>query len=274
MPLTTTPSQVVSTLVAIQMSDSSTMPHEALVKRGLRHGRAAFAGELAQRERRVAKAQVGRLAQARRQRVEPSVRGQSRDGLRLPVRGLRRSDEVGVVRVREPVRPRARRADHRSLLERQDGVAGARGVQHVGDRRGSLGIGDRVTAAVEDLQLQPVAPRDVREELGSGDAGRADLEMGRARSARRSRRRAARRAGTRACSTLCGRRGAAVAREARCALRALRPRAGRAAPARRPRREAGTASPGRRRGAVGADLGVDAELAQERERRGARPPTR
>ena len=62
--LTTTPSEVVSTPLAIQTSDSSQEAREALVERRLRDRRTALRGELAQRERRVTKAQLGGLAQA------------------------------------------------------------------------------------------------------------------------------------------------------------------------------------------------------------------
>ena len=64
----------------------------------------------------------------------PAV-GELPRGLRLPVRGARRADEVRVVRVREPVRARARRADDRALLEDEHRVARACGREHVADRR-------------------------------------------------------------------------------------------------------------------------------------------
>src|SRR5206468_3281807 len=83
-------------------------PHQSPVGGGLGCGRTALLAELAQRQRRVAQSELRKLAERRRELVEPPGPLEPAHGAQLAVRGAAGSDEVRVVRVREPVRARTR----------------------------------------------------------------------------------------------------------------------------------------------------------------------
>ena len=161
--------------------------------------------------------------------------------------GAARADEVGVVRVREPVRARLRRAHHDLLLEHEHGVARASRRERVGDRLGPLRVRDRVTSLVEDASCTPA--RSATPATNSAPSTVASASRGAATAARRAcRRRAARRAGRRPAARAgddalrrpLERRASA---DDACLVEHL------AAPARALRHAAGSESPGRRRAA-------------------------
>ena len=91
-----------------------------------------------------------------------------------------------MVGVREAVRVGARRREHRLLLEREHEVDRAGRDEHVGDRLGSLRVGDRVRAALVDAELAAEPRGDGGEEARAVDLGRPDLEVRVSRAAERA----------------------------------------------------------------------------------------
>ena len=87
------------------------------MERGLGDRGTTLRGKVAQGKRRMAKAQLGRLAQARGQRLEATVGDELAHGLSLAVRGTRRAHEIRMVGVCEAVRARSRCADNSAFLE-------------------------------------------------------------------------------------------------------------------------------------------------------------
>jgi len=119
----------------------------------------------------MAKAQLGRLAQARRQRLEATVGDELAHGLSLAVRGTRRADEVRMVRVCEPVRARSRRSDNGAFLEEEDGIARAGDSKQVGDCLGALRVCHGVATPVELAQAQALPAGEVGEKVCAGETG-------------------------------------------------------------------------------------------------------
>ena len=216
----------------------------------LRRRRAATAGELAQRERRVAEPQQRDLPQLRRELVQAALALQPADGAELDVGGAARSHDVGVVGVGEPVRPRPRRGHDRLLAEARAPPPGRRGTRaarrssRCPSRRRPRGRSARTTARRKPSRGGQLGEEGCR--LGVG----ASAARG-ARCAARwpSRRRGTLRAGTPPGSRSARRHAAAAARAARGSRRGRPPRSAPGWPARRPRGGAGSASPARRRAA-------------------------
>ena len=130
-----------------------------------------------------AKAKLADLPQSLGKHVEATVALEPADRAQLDVRGATRPDEVRVVGVCEPVCLGARRADDRVLVERERGVAGTGQRESVGDRLGSLRVGDCVATPVVDVQLGTAHGRQPRNQLRPLAIGEAQLEMRRARPA-------------------------------------------------------------------------------------------
>ena len=110
--------------------------------------------------------------------LEPAVRLEPADGAKLRLRGAARADDVRVVRVGEPVRPRAGRGDDGALLEAERGPVGAEEGEELGDRVRGLRVGDGVPAAVVDGEAESLGVRQRGEELGALDVRAPKLEVG------------------------------------------------------------------------------------------------
>ena len=242
----------------------------------LRRRRAAFRRELAQRGGRVAKPELGDLDERRREPGKRTLRFELPDRANLGVRRSAGADEIGVVRVGDPVRPGAGLGDDGVLVERERRVARAHQRQRVGDRLGALRVGGRVAPPVANLQQDVLLRRDSRDQLGPGDDSRSG-SRGAASAARSpSRRRGRRRAGTRC-------RQQALSDDPLRRRLERRVRARTRTPA-RTSTWSGRSPPGTwiwyrvapLEGVlpVRPDLGLDAECPQEAERAAGRPPTR
>src|SRR5919109_2485732 len=155
---------------------------QAPVRGRLRRRRLTFQGELPQWEGRMAQAKLRDLAQGGRQLVEVEAPQRAE----LGGGGAARRDEVRVVGVREPVRARPRRAEDGALLEREDGVARTGGGKRVRDRLGSFGVGGGVAAAVGDGERHALGRGDTGQELRARDRRGPQLEVPRARAAQRA----------------------------------------------------------------------------------------
>src|SRR5687767_11662511 len=118
---------------------------EPSVHGGLRGWPGEPLGELAEREGGIASAELGGLAQVRREIVEVAPRREPADGRELVPRRAARADEVRVVGVREPVRPSASGSDDPGLLQREGRVVRADEAEQLGDRIAAPRVGGGVS---------------------------------------------------------------------------------------------------------------------------------
>ena len=153
--------------------------------RGLGGRGPALGGNLPQRRRWIPLSKLGHLTKLIRQPAQPTVRLELADRRDLPVRSPARPDEIRVVGVRHPVRPRARLGDDRVLVEGKRGVAGSGEREGVGNCLGTPRVGGCIAAAVVDAKLDVVLRGDRDEQLGAGTACASDLEMRRSWPAHR-----------------------------------------------------------------------------------------
>ncbi len=144
-------------------------PCEAPVGGRLGRGRLQAARQLSQRQRRILRAELGDLAQLGCELVEAPVGLEPANRPELLLGGAARADDVGVVRVREPVRTRARRGDDRALLEAQRSLVRAEEGEELRDRVGRLRVRDSVAPAVVHGELEPFGGRERSEMLGAFD---------------------------------------------------------------------------------------------------------
>ncbi len=135
----------------------------------------------------MTKAELGRLAQRLRKLVESRFVAEPLDGDELPPRGAARTDEVRVIRIREPIRPRARLGDDRALLERQHGLRRAHEREQRLDRLQALRVRQRVRRPFDDRELDALGSRKPCEERRRVERGRPQLEVRRAGERERSR---------------------------------------------------------------------------------------
>lgn len=127
--------------------------------------------------------QFGDLLESRREFLKLAAAPQALDCTQLFVRGTARPDEVGMVGIREAVGAGSSRGHYCTLFEEEHGLRCAGKGQHVGDRLQSLRVGDRVPAAIEHAELDPLLTRELRQKRRPFHAGASDLEMWGARAA-------------------------------------------------------------------------------------------
>ena len=118
-----------------------------------------------------------RLAEVVGEPLEHALRPEASRGLELELGGTARPDEVRVVRIRQPIRLRARLRDHRSLFEREHGVGGAGEREQRLDRIPALGIGSSVARALHHAERDVEISCDLPEERRRGERRRPELEM-------------------------------------------------------------------------------------------------
>ena len=231
--------------------------------------------QLAQRQRRVAKAQRRRLAQRVRQALQLAGRAKPPRRVELPLGGARRADEVRMVCIREPVGLGAHLGDHAPLLEREDRVDDPGGQKVALDLLPALRIGARVRHRARSPATAP-PPRNRRSAGTTRRQASASALRGAATAARSaSRRRGTRPAGRRHDSRSARRPGRAAGRaaDARCPGHPLRQAWRGRAPS--PRRGAGSGSPASNDcDRVGADLGRIRAARREARTRVVRPRRR
>ena len=92
-----------------------------------------------------------------------------------------------MIRVREPVRPRARLGDDGALLECQHGLRRAHEREQRLDRLPALRVRERVRRALGDRELDALGSRKPGEERRRVERGRPQLEVRRAAERERSR---------------------------------------------------------------------------------------
>jgi hypothetical protein len=156
------------------------------VDRSLGRGWSTFERKLAERERRVPSPELCDFLQLGRELGKPSAATKGFDGPELFVRCAARADEVGVVGVGETVGASSSTGHDGALFEEQDRFACSGEGEDVGDRFEPFGVRDCVPPAVEDAESHSLFSGDAREELGAAGACAADLEMRCARSAQRA----------------------------------------------------------------------------------------
>ncbi len=128
-------------------------------------------------------AQLADFLQLRRQLRERTGTPKSLDRAQLLVRGAARANEIRMVGIRKSIRTGARRRQDRALLEDEHGAARSGKREDSFDRIHALRIGDDVTAAVGDAEVEAFLGRETRDEVGALRLGAAQLEMRGARSA-------------------------------------------------------------------------------------------
>ncbi len=136
------------------------------MERSLRRGWIGTRGELSQSLGRIAQPKLGCLAQPLRKRVELVIRTEPRHRRKLPLGRAVRTDEVGVIRVREPICARSRLCDDGALLERQHGLGSAHHREQRLDGIPALRVRDGVCPALCRGQLDSFRPRQAGEQRG------------------------------------------------------------------------------------------------------------
>ena len=131
----------------------------------------ARCGELAQRQRRMAEAELCGLPQRLGQRLQLSRGAEAARGLELALGGAGGADEVRVVGVREPIRLGAHLGDDAPLLEREHRVDDAGGEEVALDLLPALGVRAGVCRALLHLQLHAVDRRDAAQEEAPATVG-------------------------------------------------------------------------------------------------------
>ena len=158
---------------------------KAPLYRGFRRRRAASERQLAQRKRRVAKPQPA-TSRSLRQRASPAALERARPTRSLLLGRAARAHEVRVVRVREPVRARLRRAPPRPA-PRARARRRSRPPRRARPRSASRPSRTRPRdVPVEDAQLHAGPRRDRGEELGALERRRPHLEVRRPRPGQRA----------------------------------------------------------------------------------------
>ncbi len=94
--------------------------------------------------------QLGHFLKSRGELRQLAAPTKSLYGSELVVCGTARADEIRVVGVRQPVRPRARGRHDRALFEEQNRAARACKRECVGDRLDALRVGDGMPSTIED----------------------------------------------------------------------------------------------------------------------------
>lgn len=153
----------------------------------LRGGGAAAGGKVAERERRMAQAELGHLAQVGAHVLEPALTAETLDRPDLGFGRTARAAEIRVIRVCEPVRAGPGGRDDGPLPEREGGVARAEEGEQVGDRLAPLRVRERVPASLDHAELEPLGRRDTGEVAGPVQVYRAQLEMRGSRAGDRAR---------------------------------------------------------------------------------------
>src|SRR5687767_4657795 len=125
----------------------------------------------------MAGAQPYDLLQLRRKLLEPPSRLQALDRAQLSVRSTACAHDVRVIRVCEPVGPRARRGDDGIFAKAEGGIAGSQESEELRDRVGRLRVGDRVAIALVDRKGKTLLPSNPREERRGLRSGCAQLEV-------------------------------------------------------------------------------------------------
>lgn len=126
------------------------------------------------------------LLQSRRQLLQIPGAAEALDRTELFVRGAARAHEVCVIGIGEPVRTRARRRHHGTLLEEQDCSPSAGEREHACDRLDAFRIRESVTTALGDAELHAFLGGNPCKELGALWLGAPKLQMRRARTAERT----------------------------------------------------------------------------------------
>src|SRR5215471_4333604 len=124
------------------------------MRRGLANGWFALRTELTKSKRGVPKPELRDLTQTRAQLVQSMRVLQPPNGFELRVGSSARAHEVRMIRIRQPVRARPGRPDHRPFLQRQRGVARPRRRQGSCDPVDPLRVREPAIAAGADLQLR------------------------------------------------------------------------------------------------------------------------
>ena len=127
--------------------------------------------------------ELGGLAQARRERVQPTVVRQLSHRLGLFVGRPRRAHEIRVIGVREPIGTGPCGSDDRAFLENQDRVVCTRRREHIRNRLCTLRVRDGMPSTIEHPERQSFSSSDVRQERRALKSRRTDLEVRRARPA-------------------------------------------------------------------------------------------
>ena len=188
-------------------------PREAAGHRRLRDGRVGPRGELAQRERRVAQAKLGRVLERRSEVGEhagvPELPSAFSCACAERLWRTRFAWSAFATRFASARKP----GDDRTFLEGENGLRRAGDGEECLDRIPALRVCRRVTLSVEDTHPDARGRGDAAHERGTGVERRAHLEVRPPRPAA-SRRRGMRRAGMRSDSTAARRRGPAGGRAA------------------------------------------------------------
>ena len=131
-------------------------------------------------------AQLRDFAQLRRELSEAARSLQPPHCLELGVRRPAGSNQIGVIRIGEPVGAGFGRSHHCLFLQSEGGVVRARGSEHSGDSVDAFGVGERVVTSLGDAQLGAFGGRGGGNRFGSGTALAANLEVRRGRRADRT----------------------------------------------------------------------------------------
>jgi hypothetical protein len=145
-----------------------------------------FERKLTQRKSRVALTKLCDFLQASGELGELAAAAERLHCAELFVRSPARSNEIGVVRICKPVRPRSSSSHDRALLEGEDGLAGAGKSENVCDRLHALRVCDRMPLAIENAEPASLLCRDASHERRTLDPRGPNLQMGRTWAAQRS----------------------------------------------------------------------------------------
>ena len=104
--------------------------------------------------------------------------------LELGVRRPAGSNQIGVIRIGEPIGAGFRRSHHCLLLQIEGGVVRARSGKHPGNSVDAFGVGECVVTSLGDAQLGAFGGRGGGDRFGSGTALAANLEVRRWRRTR------------------------------------------------------------------------------------------